>query len=335
VSETATEYGGSRVIVLGGAGFLGSHIARRVAASGGRVTIIDAMLAYSGANRANLHGVSETAELEVIEADVATMSDFDRRLAAADVVIDAMGTTGHQWAHLHPHLDLAANVTSHLTVLRALAAARSKPHLVHLSTRAVYGRAQAKVIDEAHPRQPIDIQGSHKLLAERHLELLADRDGLTFTVLRIGNCYGPGQRVSGDDVGLIGGFFRDIMLGRTAVVYGGSARRRDFLFADDLADAVLAAGVQSRGGPRVFNIGGASERLMEVAEQTVATARRGAVSLAPFPDDVGRMDPGDFVLDCSLAQQVLRWSPKTSLAAGVEETVDYYSTHAQNYGLGD
>jgi nucleoside-diphosphate-sugar epimerase len=304
-----------------------------MAALGARVTIVDAMLAHSGANRANLRSLPSAAEVEVIEADVCAMNDFDRRLGAADVVIDAMGTTGHQWAYLHPDLDLAANVTSHLAVLRAAAAASTRPRLVHLSTRAVYGRAQTKAIDETHPTQPIDIQGGHKLLAERHIGWLSDRIGLRTTILRIGNCYGPGQRLSGDDVGLIGGFFRDIMLGRKAVVYGGSGRHRDFLFADDLADAVLAAGVDTTPGGRVFNIAGASERVIAVAEQTVAAAKRGGVELAPFPDDVARMDPGDLVLDCTLAEQVLRWRPKTLLAAGLRQTADYYATYAQDYGL--
>lgn len=335
MSDTTTEYGGSRVLVLGGLGFLGSHIARRAAALGARVTIVDAMLGYSGANRANLHGLPPTAQVDVIQADVCAMRDLKQRLDAADVVFDAMGTTGHQWAYLHPHLDLDANVTSHLAVLRAAADLGSKPHVVHLSTRAVYGRAVAHVIDEMHPRQPIDIQGSHKLLAERHIELLADRMGLRATILRIGNCYGPGQRLSGADVGLFGGLFRDIMLGRTALVYGGEGRHRDFLFADDLADAALAAGVEVARTSRVFNVGGASERVVAVAEQIVSAARRGAVEVVPFPDDVGRMDPGDFVLDCSLAERVLRWTPKTPLAAGVRETTDYYATYARNYGLSE
>jgi nucleoside-diphosphate-sugar epimerase len=116
-------------------------------------------------------------------------------------------------------------------------------------------------------------------------------------------------------------------------VYGGGDRRRDFLYADDLADAVLAAGGHPRDGAHVFNIGGASERLVDVANQVARTANRGAVDLVPFPDEIGRLDPGDFVLDCSLARQVLRWAPATSVMEGLEATVGYYATYAQDYGL--
>jgi len=329
--DTISGYSGSSVLILGGAGFLGSHIARRVATLGARVTIVDAMFEYAGGNPANLHGLP--ASVELIERDVCAMSDLSQQVASADMVVDAMGTTGHQWAYRRPDLDLAANVTSHLAVLQAVVGARPKPRLVHLSTRSVYGRAQATGIDETHPTQPIDVQGSHKLLAERHIELLGHREGLNASVLRIGNCYGPGQRLSGDDVGLIGGFLRDAMLDSAAVVYGGTDRHRDFLFVDDLADAVLAAGVRTAEGIRVLNIAGASERLVNVAEQTVAAVGKGRVELAPFPDEIGRMDPGAFVMDCSRARQELDWAPKTPLAIGLKETVQYYGAHARSYGL--
>ena len=335
VSDLSSRYNNARVLVLGGAGFLGSHIVGRLAALGARVTSVDAMLSYSGANPANLRHLASSGNVELVVEDVTEMADLTSRLDGADVVFDAMGTTGHQWAYHQPELDLAANVTSHLTVLRGVAAASSKPHLVHLGTRAVYGRPQAPVVDEEHPREPIDIQGTHKLAAERHLELLADRAGVSATILRIGNCYGPGQRLSGGDVGLIGGFLRDIMGGGTAVVFGGPERRRDFLFADDLADAALAAGTRPARGVRVFNVAGSRERLVEVAEQTVSVAGRGRVDLAPFPEEVGRMDPGDIVLDCTRARDVLQWTAKTPFATGLDITIHYYASHARSYGLVD
>ena len=326
----------SRVLVLGGAGFLGSHIARRLAEVGARVTIIDAMFAYSGANRANIRGLP--ASVELIECEIGEIRDLGHLLATADLVVDAMGTTGHHWAYRYPDLDLRSNVSSHLVVLRALQsfkASTPRPRLVHLGTRSVYGRPCAEIVNEEHPPEPIDIQGSHKLLAERHLALLGDPMRLTTTILRIGNCYGPGQRMSGDDLGLMGGFLRTIMTGGTVAVFGGRERERDFLFVDDVADAVLRAGARSTAGRCVFNVAGARVRLISLVQQIVASVGKGSLEMAEFPDEVRRMDPGAFVMDCALAERTLGWTPRTPLPTGIQETVRYYADRRQDYGLKD
>jgi UDP-glucose 4-epimerase len=326
--------GASRVLVLGGAGFLGSHVARRFAALGARVTIVDAMFTHGGANRANLRGLPPS--VEVIECDISALPDLERHLAAADLVVDAMGATGHQWASRYPDLDLASNVSSHLVLLQSLQAlqpGKSRPRIVHLGTRAVYGRGGEESVDEQRAPAPIDIQGSHKLLAERHLTLLGSQMCLTTTVLRIGNCYGPGQRLSGDDVGLLGGFLRQIMAGGSAVVFGGSERQRDFLFVDDVTDAVLAAAAIHAPGTHIFNIAGRRVPLTSVVNELIAAAGRGSSEMAEFPDEVKRIDPGAFVLDCTRAERTLGWTPKTPLALGIGETVRYYALHGQDYGV--
>lgn len=318
-------------MVLGGGGFVGSAIARRLVRLGAQVSIVDSMVECGGGNPFNLRGLRPQAEF--VQSDVRHLPDLGDRLLASDIVFDTMGTTGHVWASKHPQLDLDCNVSSHLAVLQACETVKACPTLVLLSTRSVYGRGTMKAVDESQPTNPIDIQGAHKQLAELHLGFLGHSLGIHATILRLGNCYGPGQRLRGDDVGLIGGFLREILSGRIASVFGGERRKRAFLFVEDAVDAALEAGERSNCERNVFNIAGPEVNLAELAGMIASLAGRGQVQLRPFPADVLRIDPGDFTMDCSAANRFLEWHPRTRLEEGLRSTVDFFSKHGKHYGL--
>jgi nucleoside-diphosphate-sugar epimerase len=204
-------------VVFGGAGFIGSRITQALCEAGWRVTVIDGFLPRTGATRANLSGCLNDIQLIASRAeDVAGLAE----LVENAIVVDAMGWTRHREASEDPAYDLALNVASHLPVVRAIRDGR--PKLVFfLGSRHQYGRVLAARINEDTPLAAVDVHSVHKIAAELHYRLVTNAPVIS---LRFGNTFGPGQPMTGDDIGLIGGFIRTLLEKKPVRLFARSRR---------------------------------------------------------------------------------------------------------------
>ncbi|MBT7861175.1 MAG: NAD(P)-dependent oxidoreductase [Gemmatimonadetes bacterium] len=317
---SASPRGSSSALILGGAGFLGSHTVGGLAASGWRVTVIDGELPGCGGDKELLTKVRGNAEL--IECNVEEVDDLGERLADCDVVIDAMGWTRHREGLANPLRDMDLNLACHLHVISKLPR-KNPPRVIYLGSRGQYGQPDSAMIDEDTPMVPRDPQGVHKVAAESHFRVYAGLWGLDVTSLRLPNCYGPGQPVAEKDIGLVGGFIRDLLAGRVVEIYGGE-RVRYLGSAADVATVVGGLVQLKSEGFRAYNYAGHKVTLGELVKMLRDIIGQGDWVDEPMPSEIGATDTGDAVFSDSRLRQVLPDFTQTNLADALSETVEYF-----------
>ena len=320
-------WAGRKVLITGGAGFLGSNVARALAGAAADVVAVDCFLAEGGAHRCNL----EDSAIRLVEADIADSPRMTALLADREIVFNFAGRTGHLDSMQDPLGDLAHNALAQLAFLESCRKANPALRIVFTSTRQVYGRPIKLPVDEAHPVDPPDVNAIHKLAAERYHLLYHRVHGLKSTVLRLTNCFGPGIRVKDARQTFIGIWIRKALEGDTVEVWGGE-QRRDLLFADDLIAAALIAADSRDVMGRVFNLGGNGVvALAELADILIKAAGRGRVERKPFPAERKAIDIGDFILDDTAFRQATGWQPATSLESALTATLAYYRDRLPRY----
>ena len=293
-----------RVIVTGGAGFIGSHVVDALVARGDEVHVLDNLATGSRDN------VAPAATLHVgdIRTDAATLFDEVRPELCVHLAAQADVSTSVQ----RPDYDAEVNV---LGTVRILEAARAHGTQVVFSSTggAIYGECDGPATELA-PRRPLSPYGMAKLAAEEYLAGWNRLYGTGHVALRFANVYGPRQSASLEG-GVVAIFLERMAAGQPTAIYGDGGQTRDFVYVGDVAEAVLAA-VGRAGG--VFNIGTG----VETSVSELHAACRRATGSADLPS-LGPAREGDVVrsvIDPTLAASVLGWHTRTSLDDGLALT---------------
>jgi|GEM_PF-918687 len=334
-AATASFYQGKRVLVLGGAGFIGSCLVRTLVNYGARVVVVDGLLPDTGGDLVNLAIVHKGLDGCFTEPVENLDGQGGRPLLAelvadADLVIDAMASTSHHVGMTRPQFDLQCNLMSHLCLIEALEGNAVKK-VIYLGSRGQYGRVNVERITEKTPRLPIDVQGVGKDAAENLFRIYAPLKNFQVLSLRITNCFGEHQKVSGADIGLVGSFVRDYLDDRTVEIYGSAKRKKNLIYVRDLVNIILRLGSRSFDTFEAYNIAGQAvslERLLTCIGNCLDT---GNYVVRPFPDHIQRLDVGQAAFVDDKLQRRLNNVEVTALDLAIEETVNYFKgkTHAE------
>lgn len=317
------DWSSTKVVVTGGAGFLGSALARTLARRGARVTVLDAFLPETGANAANLEGIEAT----VVRADLRCEA-IQGALEGADAIFHLAAQTSHMDSQADPRGDLAQNADATLRLILAARAAAPGARVVHASTRQLYGRPRALPVAEEHPVDPPDANAVSKWAAEQYWLLEHKVHGRPVVSLRLTNCYGPGLRVKDHRQTFLGLWVRRVLEGAAFEVWGG-AQMRDLAYGDDVAAAFLAA---AEAPPGVYNLGGSPPvSLIDLAEALVAANGGGRYVVKEFPADRAKIDIGSYVADDSRFRAATGWAPTVSLDEGLRRTLDWFRPRLDRY----
>lgn len=310
-----------RILVLGGAGFIGAHVAAAFLRDGATVTVVDGLLARTGADRERLARAAPAARL--VAEPVRTCETLPALLGDADVVVDAMGWTLHRDAIDDPLYDLELNVASHLSVIQALVGAGRPPRLIYLGSRGEYGDAPGgEAIDESAPLRPLDVQGINKAAADHHYALAAARGLAHVTSLRFSNTFGEGQPTRGDDIGLIGVLTRDLVHRGKTVVFG-SSRRREVLYVDDVARAVTLLARKPSAGYRALNLPGHDLSILELAQRIAAALGEGSIEQRPLGPELAFVEQATARLRGDRLRATIGDVPLTDLDSALKRTVSW------------
>jgi len=299
-----------RVLITGGAGFIGSHLADRLLERGDSVTVIDN---YATGRRDNLR---PRPSLQVVEGSIADPAALAEafRLAAPEYVVHAAASykDPHNWEE-----DAKTNAEGTAAVVKASESAGVK-RLIYFQTALCYGlQPVEQPITLAHPLHP---EGSSYAISKTAGEYYIGLSGLNFISFRLANAYGP-RNLSGP----LPTFFHRLTAGKACFVMD---TRRDFIFVDDLIDVVVRAldGAGHRGYYHVSS--GSDHAIKELYDETVnalGMTGLGPVEVRPRnPDDVFSI-----LLDPSKTNQDFSWRTSTPLAEGVRQAIDYY----RQYGI--
>lgn len=299
-----------RVLVTGGAGFIGSHVVDRLAADGHAVAVVDNL----SSGRQEL--VTAAAELHV--CDIRSVR-LDAVLGATrpDALVHLAAQPAVARSVTDPLLDASVNVLGTLSVLKACERAGVRD-VVYISTGgAAYGDTDVLPTPEDHPTRGTSPYGVSKLAAESYLACWAGLTGARVVSLRLANVYGPRQSALGE-AGVVAIFAYRLLRGEHCVVNGDGEQTRDYLYVEDVADAVSRA-VAQRSAIGAVNVStGVATSVNELYRRL---ARVAGVSRAP---QHGPARPGEqrrSVLDPGRAKTVLGWTPTTSLDHGLQKTV--------------
>ena len=296
-----------RVIVTGGAGFIGSHVVDALVARGDEVTVVDSLVHGTRDNVAEaaaLHVRDIREPLDDLFAEVRPEVVF-HLAAQADVRVSVADPVG----------DADVNV---LGTVRVLEAARKHGAQVVFSSTggAIYGEC-AQAADEDTACEPLSPYGTAKLAAEEYLRSFNRLHGSRHVALRYGNVYGPRQDPHGE-AGVVAIFLGALARGEQARVFGDGLQTRDYVYVGDVVDANLRA-LAYTGRETAFNIGTGVET--NVLDLLTAAQRAAGTALEPEhrPPRTGELARS--ALDASLADRELGWRPATALDQGLPETL--------------
>lgn len=320
---------GRRVVVTGGLGFIGSHLARRLVQLGARVTLIDSLIPEYGGNLRNIADIRR--HVRVNRSDVRDTRALPALLRGQEYLFNLAGQTSHMDSMTDPDTDLEINCRAQLSLLEVCRKHNPDIRIVFASTRQIYGRPQYLPVDERHPLQPVDVNGINKLAGEQYHLLYSAVHGIRSSVLRLTNTIGPGMRIKDARQTFVGVWIRQVLRDQPFEVWGGH-QLRDFTYVDDAVEAFLLAAMRPAAVGRVFNLGGRGRiSLADLAALLVRLAGRGSYRVRAYPADRRKIDIGDFYADDSLIARQLGWRPMTTIRQALARTVDYYRKELPHY----
>lgn len=306
-----------RVLITGGAGFIGAHIATAYLARGDEVLIIDNL--YTGLYDAVPAGAG-FARVDITDAAAlaAVFTRFRPELVSHHAAQMDVRRSVHE-----PSYDTEVNVLGSVNVMRNCVEVGVGRLVFASSGGAVYGEPVAIPTAEDSPIRPLSMYGAAKFCAEQYLATFKRLYGLEHTILRYANVYGPGQRPDGE-AGVVAIFAGLMLDGRQPELFGAGDKTRDYVYIDDVVRAALLASDRGVTGP--YNIGTG----IRTSDREVFDAVAAAVGYRGEPI-IGPERKGEvrhIALDCRKAEREFGWRPKIDFASGIAATVRHIrATH--------
>jgi len=322
-------FAGTRALVTGGAGFIGSNLVLALVDRGADVTVVDAMLPGYGGNPYNLEGVR--SKIAFHEADIRDPKAMNTLVKRQDIVFHLAGQVDHVLSLTDPFPDIDINIKGTAVVMEALKHHNPSARVVFTGTRGQYGPAVTLPVAEDAPTNPRGIYEISNLTAEKIIEVYDRVHGIPSVLLRLTNVYGPRAQMKHSRYGVVNWFVRQAVDGETMKVFGDGAIKRDFLYVDDCVEAILAAAASDAARTEILNVGvDVATTFRELAE-TLSGLTGARWEYAPFSAERKAQEPGDFTSDISKIRRLLGWSPRTPLLSGLEKTIAFYRLTKAHY----
>lgn len=305
-----------KVLVTGGAGFIGSELVHQLAAGGHDVVIVDNL---TNGRRENI--AESAGHVRLVVADVRRPDDFAPLLKDATVVFH-LACLGVRHSIHAPLANHDVNATGTLALLNASRRARVR-RFVYVSSSEVYGTARQVPITEDHPTCPTTVYGASKLAGECYTRAFRATYGFSAVVVRPFNAYGPRCHHEGDSGEVIPKFLLRALSGRPMVIFGDGLQTRDFTYVADTARGIALAGFTPGIEGQTFNLGSAREiSVSDLASKVAAVTGRSEAlveHVEPRPGDVRRL-----LSDSSRAKASLAFEPGVPLSDGLVRLRDWY-----------
>ena len=316
-------------LITGGAGFIGSNLARRLVDLGAQVTLVDSLIPQYGGNLFNIAEIKDKVRVNI--SDVRDEHSMQKLVQEQDYLFNLAGQTSHLDSMQDPYEDLEINCRAQLSILEACRKNNPKIKIVFASTRQIYGKPDYLPVNEKHLLHPVDVNGVNKMSGEWFHILYNNVYGVRACALRLTNTIGPRMRVKDARQTFLGIWIRQLLEGKPFEVWGGE-QLRDFTYVDDAVDAFLLAAASDQANGQFYNLGGdGAISLKELADLLVKVNGAGAYTVRPYPAERKSIDIGDYYADFSRIKSALGWEPKVSLPEGLTRTLAFYKEHLERY----
>jgi UDP-glucose 4-epimerase len=303
-----------RILVTGGAGFIGSHLVERLLAAGHRVRVLDNL---STGKQANLpsHG-----DLEFVAGDVRDSAQIDPAVAGTEAIFHLAAVASVQASVDDPISTHGANFIGTLNLLEA-ARRHGVARFLYASSAAVYGDTAQLPVAESSVLRPLSPYAADKLAGEHYLFFYARKHGLAATAFRFFNVYGPRQDPSSPYSGVISIFVESAKMGRPVTIFGDGEQSRDFVYVSDLVEVLYRSLENSATHGEVLNVGrGVECTLRQVLQELEQLYGR--------PVERRHESPrvGDIRRSCANVERLMRtltYKPETPIGVGLKRLLEY------------
>lgn len=296
--------------IYGSDGFIGRHLVRRLASQGTAVRAVS--------RRHDEHFASSVGgEVQFVEADFTDSLAMAASLQDVDTVVQLISTSSPGLRNDHAVADIEENVVPHVAFLRDCVQAGVRRYVFLSSGGTVYGPGVDTPTPETAHTHPICSHGLTKLTVEKYIQMHGYLDGLQFVILRIANPFGPGQQFRKGQ-GLIPAVLDRCRRGQPVRIYGRGEDRRDYIYIDDVIDAITAS-LALEHGQLVMNIGSGETRSVVEVVDAIESVTGQPIAREFVP--ARNTDVGISCLDIAKAVSVLDWRPRVPFRQGIEETV--------------
>jgi UDP-glucose 4-epimerase len=311
-----------RILITGGAGFIGSHLSEKYTLEGHTVLCLDN---FMNSDLGNIRGLLNYRNFKLINGDVRDFDLLEKIVGDVDVVIHLAAQIHVDRSILEPKLTYDVNIFGTLNVLE-LARRYDINKVIHASTSEVYGSAQYVPMDENHPLDAPHPYGASKVAADRMCNAYIQTYGVNVCVMRPFNAFGPRQKDTGYG-GVISIFVKRSLSGTPPIIYGDGMQTRDYTYVEDLIRAydLIVKHKKPMREPLNFGTGteisitGLANKIIELCGKK---GRLRPVHVAQRPGEVRRL-----VADYSKAKKLLGWEPEYTFEKGLTEFIKWYRSY--------
>jgi UDP-glucose 4-epimerase len=310
-----------KVLVTGGAGFIGSHLTRALAARDHSVRVLDDLSSGKRSNLADLDGA-----VELIEGTILDEATLDRAMDGVEIVYHEAAIPSVPRSMAAPVASHQANATGTLMVLEA-ARRSGVRRVVYAGSSSAYGETPTLPKVETMASAPLSPYAVSKLTGEHYCQIYARSFGVETVVLRYFNVFGPRQDPNSQYAAVIPRFVTAALEGRRPIVFGDGTQSRDFCYIENVLEANLLAADAREASGRVFNV--ACGRACDLNTVVKLIGQRLGVALEPTYETGRAGDVKHSLADISAARRILGYTAPVSFEEGLDRTIEWYKRQRQ------
>jgi UDP-glucose 4-epimerase len=310
----------TNILILGGAGFLGSNLVRRcLGESKVKITVLDSLEPRLRSSTDNLQEV--WSQIEFIQGDIRHSDLMNEVVQGQDIIFNCAAQTSHPISLQDPLFDAEVNCLGNLVLLEALRQHNREAVVVYASSSTAVGRTRGEIIDETHMERPLDIYSANKGVAEKYYLIYHAVHDIKAIVFRFANLYGPYGK-GWPEFGFVNYFIHLAHRDQPITVYGDGAQRRNVMYVEDATDILYDSAFNKKLIGKLFFAAHHEEHLsvLEVARKITAVFGRGQVVNVDWPEMRRRIEVNHVLISSARLEELTGWRPKYSLASGLAQT---------------
>jgi nucleoside-diphosphate-sugar epimerase len=315
-----------KVLIIGGAGFLGSNLVRRcLAVNSCQVTVLDSLdpLLHS-----TTHSLQEVwSQIRFIRGDIRNETLLAEIVQDQNVIFHCAAQTSHALSVQYPLFDAEINCLGSLKLLEAIRLLNPNATVVYTSSSTVIGKKLNEIADEEHPERPLEIYSANKGVAEKYFRIYHTHYDLKTVVLRFANLYGPFGK-GYPEFGFINYFIHLAWTNQEIKIFGEGDQTRNVMYVDDATDILLrAANEPNLVGETYLATVPQHLTVRDIAAQIVKVFQRGKLTHIEWPEDRQRIEIGDVNLSSERLRAIIDWEPRYDLKSGLQRTKAILEKH--------
>lgn len=309
-----------KILLIGGSGFIGSHLAKRLVKLNSDITIFCR-------NFDKIKKLMFAKKIKFVKGDVANYDDIKENIKNKNIIINLAAIVQDN-ADFDPYSDLEINCKGQINILEARKVCNPKSIYIFIGSRAQFGKVEEKdlPVSESYCQKPISLYGMHKQVAENYCKLYERAFNLKSMILRLPQVYGP-SLTKEEPHRIIDMFIKKAIRDEEFYVNGYGSDIKDLIYIDDVINLIVKI-LKSDIKDGVFNVGsGEKVKLIDIAKKVVALSGSGKFKLVPFQQDIIKFELGGFYFDISKVKKTFKWKPKTKIGAGLKKIIKFYKNN--------